>query len=51
MKNNLYFKYLKGSGEYDNKRSKIFINSNNKLKLTSLTKLNSENKDKCCIIS
>jgi hypothetical protein len=40
MKNNLYYKYLRNSREYDNK-----------LKLTSLTKLNSGNKDKCCIIS
>ena len=51
MKTNLYKKYLSSSSEYNNKKSKVFINSNNKLKLTSLTKLNSENKDKCCIIS
>jgi hypothetical protein len=37
MKNNLYYKYLRNSREYDNK--------------LKLTKLNSGNKDKCCIIS
>jgi len=47
MKNNIY-KYLNNSNDYNNKKSKVFINSNNKLKLTSLTKINSE---KCCIIS
>ena len=48
MKKNIY-KYFNNS--YDNNKSKVFINSNNKLKLTSLTKINSENKEKCCIIS
>jgi len=46
MKNNIY-KYLNNSNDY-NKKSKVFINSINKIKLTSLTKINSE---KCCIIS